>query len=422
MMKPLAVLVATLGVGTVATATTVMTLATPAPQSITISGSWTDERPGPDSSRVAALFDAMRRTDAVACEMLSDQIGNFWFGSDEYGIGRLSDARPAVRAAKDSVSGRVRDPAAIRALTASLAADDPCIRRTAARMLGRSTITDDALGRLFDDPSPRVVEAALVAAGTADRPGLRTRMESLLDSRTESTAAMAAWALGQLEMRESVDALARALERGTPRVRIHAAWALGEIEDGRAVDPLRRVLRDSDVNLRVVAVQALGYIEATTSADDVERVLREDSDRAVRLAAIHALGDIESPTSLESLAAVLDGGDVELAVAAAEAIDNLDIEGRAPAALVRATTSREPALRRAASIALANIGDPATVDALIALLGDEDNEVRLAAVEGLGEIGSPAAKPGLTRALDDRDPEIRRAAIDALAEIEEDQS
>lgn len=418
-MKPIVVLVATLGVGTVATATTVMTLSAPAaPQSFSI-GSWVDERPGPDSARVAALFDAMGRTDVVTCEMLSDQIGNFWWGGDEWGIGRLSDARPGVRAAKDSVSGRVRDPAAIRQLTATLTSDDPCLRRTAARMLGRSTITDDALARFFDDPSPRVVEAALLAAGAQERPALRGRLESLLGSRTESTAAMAAWALGQLEMRESVAPLATALERGTQKVRIHAAWALGQIEDGRAVDPLRRVLRDDDPALRVVAVEALGYIEALSSAADVERVLREDTDRAVRLAAIQALADIESVTSLDVLASVLDGNDVELAVAAAEAIDNLDVEGRAPAALIRAAASREPLLRRAAAIALANIADPATVDALIGLLADADAEVRLAAVEGLGEIGLPAAKPGLTRALTDRDPEVRRAAVDALAEIEE---
>jgi HEAT repeat protein len=353
--------------------------------------------------------------------MLSDQIGNFWWGGDEYGIGRLSDARPEIRSAKDSLSGRVRDAAAIRALTASLDAENPCVRRTAARMLGNSTVSDEALGRLFEHASPRVVEAALMAAGSDERPGLRTRMEGLLSSRTESTAAMAAWALGQLEMHESVDPLARALERGTPKVKLHAAWALGEIEDGRAVDPLSRVLRDDDARLRAVAVRALGYIEATSSAGDVERVLREDPDRTVRLEAIHALADIEAMSSLDALAAVLEGNDVEMAVAAAEAIDNLDLDGRAPAQLVRAASSREPMLRRAATMALANIADPATIETLIGLLGDSDPEIRLAAIEGLGDIGLPAATAGLTRALSDPDPEIRRAAVEALAEIEENE-
>jgi HEAT repeat protein len=334
----------------------------------------------------------------------------------------LSDARSDVRAAKDSVSGRVRDAGAIAHLVAALAADDPCVRRTAAKMLGNSTIGDDALARMFDDTSPRVREAALHAAGHEERPALRGKMEALLGSRDESTAAMAAWALGQLEMRESVEPLSRALERGGARLKINAAWALGQIEDARAVGALRGVLRDPDPMLRATAVQALGDIEAMNSADDVERVLREDSDRRVRLEAIYALGNIESMTSLEVLAAVLDGDDVELSIAAIEAIDNLDDVRRAPAGLLRAVRAAHPELRKTAAMALGNIADPNTVDALIALLSDGDAEVRRSAVEGLGEIGTPAAKPGLTRALTDADPEVRRAAVEALAEIEDNEN
>jgi HEAT repeat protein len=420
-MKPLAVLLAAAGVGSAAAATTMITIAGPnAAQNITI-GDWNDQRPGPDSSRVARLLTTMGSTDPVACEMLSDQIGNFWWGSDEWGIGRLSDARTDVRAAKDSVSGQVRDPGAIRHLIATLSADDPCVRRTAAKMLGNSTIGDNELARLFDDASPRVREAALYAVGHEERPGLRTQVEGLL-GRDENTAAMAAWALGNLEMRESVGPLTNALERGSQRVKINAAWALGMIEDGRAVDALRRVLRDADPILRATAVSALGDIEAMSSAADVERVLREDSDRRVRLEAINALGNIESITSLEVLSSVLEGNDVELSIAAIEAIDNLDEIGRAPAGLLRAISSNVPELRKVAAMALGNIADPNTVDALIGLLRDPDAEVRYAAVEGLGEIGTPAAKPGLTRALEDSSAEVRRAAVEALAEIEDNEN
>lgn len=421
MMKPLVVLLAAAGVGTAAAATTLITIAGPnAAQNITI-GDWNDQRPGPDSSRVAQLLATMGATDPVACEMLSDQIGNFWWGGDEWGIGRFSDARTDVRAAKDSVSGQVRDPGAIRHLIGALSAEDPCVRRTAAKMLGNSTISDAELGRLFDDASPRVREAALYAVGHEERPALRSRVEGLL-GRDEATAAMAAWALGNLELRESVGPLSSALERGGQRLKVNAAWALGQIEDARAVGPLRGVLRDSDPILRATAVGALGDIEALGSAGDVERVLREDTDRRVRLEAINALGNIESTTSLDVLANVLNGNDVELSIAAIEAIDNLDEVNAAPAGLLRAVRAEHPELRKAAAMALGNIADPSTVDALIALLRDPDAEVRHAAVEGLGEIGTPAAKPGLTRALEDTNAEVRRAAVEALAEIEENEN
>ena len=101
-------------------------------------------------------------------------------------------------------------------------------------------------------------------------------------------------------------------------------------------------------------------------------------------------------------------------------IDNLDEVHRAPAGLLRAISSNVPELRKTAAMALGNIADPNTVDALIALLRDPDAEVRYAAVEGLGEIGTPDAVRGLTRALEDSDPEVRRAAVEALAEAKDD--
>src|SRR5574338_1725605 len=160
-MRALLLLVGVIGAGSAATAAGMLTSAHRGASVAAVSGIRDDSRPGPDSARVAILLDALSRTDPALCEMLSDQIGNFWNSSGEWGIGDLSDARPGVRAAKDSISGQVRDPAAIRQLVARLSSDDPCVRRTAARMLGGSTVSDDELGKLLDDPSARVREAAL---------------------------------------------------------------------------------------------------------------------------------------------------------------------------------------------------------------------------------------------------------------------
>src|SRR2546426_9450954 len=100
-------------------------------------------------------------------------------------------------------------------------------------------------------------------------------------------------------------------------------------------------------------------------------------------------------------------------------IGELEDVTKAPAALVRATTSPDLALRRHATKSLAKIGDLATVQALADRLRDEDKDIRLAAVEGLGEMKVEAAIPGLTRALNDRDPEVRRAAAEALGKTQE---
>lgn len=419
-MRPALVLVAVLLGGSAVAAATMLTIAGPsAPQvSITL-GDWHDERPGPDSARVAALLDAMQRTDPVACEMLSDQVGNFWWGDGEWGIGRLSDARSEVRAAKDSVSGRVRDAAAIRHLVSRLDSDDPCVRRTAAKMLGHSIMEDQQLAALLDAPTARAHEAALLAIGEAERPGLRQRVERELRHDDPVLVAMAAWALGELEDRESVGPLQDALRHDAPRVRMTAAWALGMIEDPRAVPALLRALDDREVMVRWAVVDAFGDIESREAADALEQVVRSEDDRRVRLAAIEALGNIEDPGSVDALAAVLDGNDVELSVAAAEAIGDLDNLHKAPAQLLRAAASSNRELRRAAIFTLESLEDPAGVPVMMDAIGDPDPEVRRAAIEMLGEVRAMAAKTALTRALEDRDPEVRMAAIEALAELED---
>ena len=70
------------------------------------------EHPGPDSARVAALLAAMSAADPVTCEMIGDRGGNGWWGSEDWGVGQLSDAKPQARAARDSLSCQVRDPGA----------------------------------------------------------------------------------------------------------------------------------------------------------------------------------------------------------------------------------------------------------------------------------------------------------------------
>lgn len=416
-MKPILLLAGALGAGAVGTAAVVLPSATSTQVYFT---DWDDERPGPDSARLAQFLGVLEAADPVTCELLSEQVGNGWWSGSDWGIGRVADRRTDARAARDSLSGRVRDAGAIQRLTATLGHENPCVRESAARMLGRSAADDAVIAVLLDDESPRVREAALVAAGRSDRPGLRRKGEAMLRDRQEPVAAMAAAMLGELEDPASVGPLAEALERGGLRLRKSAAWALGEIEDVKALPSLRRALRDQDPVVRAIAANSLGNIESADAAEDLERLVGSDPDRRVRLEAIEALGDIEAPRSANALGAVLDGSDIELAIAAAEAISNLDDLQQAPAALTRAAASPDPRLRLAVANALGNIADPATTEALTRLLADANPEVRRAAVEGLGGIGSRESVPALTRALSDTDAEVRRAVAEALGEIEED--
>ena len=383
-MKPLIAVLVALGVGSAATATTVVLEGDAEPYV----AAQERQRPGPDSARVAALFASLAQGDPVACEMIADQIGNFWWSDGGIGVGRFSDERPSSRLGKDSVSGPVTDTRAIRLLTSTLANDDPCIRIVAAKMLGNSNADDAVIIAAVESSSPRVREAALRAAGERDRFTLRQRVERSLGDEAD-VAAMAAWALGEYEQSASLPALRRVLTHASPRVRAAAAYALGQIEDQAA-------------------------------AEDLERLLGRESDRRVKLATIRALGDIEAQRSAPALERVIEGGDVELAIAAAESYANLDIEeGPASPALLRAVESPSRELRYAALEALFQTEDERLAPVFIKFIRDEDPQVRMRVIEALGSMGATEAIAAIKRALEDPDPEVRRAAVEALAEIDD---
>ena len=67
----------------------------PASAAGSVDHDWEKSRPGPDSGRVAILIDALGRTDPVVCELIGDQLGNFWWGNSS-GVGRLAADRKSV--------------------------------------------------------------------------------------------------------------------------------------------------------------------------------------------------------------------------------------------------------------------------------------------------------------------------------------
>jgi len=401
-------------------------------------------RGGADSARVATLLNALSRTDPVICDLIGDQLGNFWMGGEPARLGRFDDA-PNVQGAKDSLAGRITDPRALTLLVATLGTDNQCVRRVAAKLLGQSAVSASVLTGLLDNPAPRIRESAAYAAGVGERHETRGLLERRLADTATGPAAMAAWALGEIQDPASAPALQGAVHAASPRVRLAAAWALGQFEDASYAKDVLPLLRDTDPVMRATAAEALGRMKsprvgaalvgALTDRNDavrraavsaladmeersavgpLEGLLLNDPDAEVRRESASALGNLSLARSLEPLARALGDQDIEVRRAAANAIGDLDHVTNAPAELVRATTSPDLELRRHATKALAHLGDLATVQALTDRLGDDDKEVRLAAVEGLGEMQVAAAIPGLTRALNDRDPEVRRAAAEAL--------
>ena len=406
-------------------------------------------RAGADSARVAALLTALGKTDPLICDLIGDQLGNFWMGGQQGGLGRFSDAPAGLQGAKDSLAGSISDPKAISLLVATLGTPNTCVRRVAAKLLGQSTVSTSVLGGLLDNTSPLIRESAAYAIGEGERRELRPALERRL-ADTGGTAAMAAWALGEIQDPAAAPALQNGVHSASPRVRLASVWALGQFEDASYAKDVVPFLRDADAAMRATAAQALGQMKGPRVGAALIGVLTDKND-AVRRAAVNALGDMEErgavapieglllndadadvrrecanalgnfslARSLDPLAKALSDPDADVQRQAANAIGNLNDVTKAPPALIRATTATDVELRRNAVKALAHLGDASTVQALVDRLGDDDKDVRLAAVEGLGEMNVASAIPALTKALNDRDPEVRRAAAEALGKTDD---
>ncbi|MFL5498735.1 MAG: hypothetical protein ACJ8AA_09240, partial [Gemmatimonadaceae bacterium] len=134
---------------------------TPASASVSMGqdDDWENSRPGPDSGRVAILIDALGRTDPVVCELIADQLGNFWWGGDRSGVGRLAGAPTTVQAAKDSIGGKITDERAIKRLITELDGSNACTRRVASKLLGHSAIGTTQLNALLTDASANIRES-----------------------------------------------------------------------------------------------------------------------------------------------------------------------------------------------------------------------------------------------------------------------
>ncbi len=218
-----------------------------------------------DTSRVRALLQAARGTNAVVCELAARTVdGRFgWSSSMDGGFTAGGSPDSLGRDVVDWVHEREIDPATVPLLQAAIGDQDWCVRRLAAPILGHVR-------------GPSAMQAMLAALAATDA----------------GTREMAALALGFADEPRTVTPLVGRLRDESPRVRATVAWALGEIESREAVRPLIESLRDADALVRESAARALGEVEDTAGIVPLTEVLKSDRAAAVRRAAAWALGEI----------------------------------------------------------------------------------------------------------------------------------
>ncbi len=298
----------------------------------------------------------------------------------------LNEDDPQVRRAVASALERIGRPAT-EALLANLGTGDrlphwgpgwclmvPCVPTRLESLLTALEDCDSrvrcwAAEKLADLADPLAVEPLLAALHDGD----------------SAVRCQAARSLGRLADRRAVEPLIAALKDENTRVQNAAAWALGQVGDRRAVGPLIDVLANEASQAREMAAMSLGLLADRAAVEPLLAVLQNGTDeQMLQCAAIVALGQLADHQAIKPLAAALRTGG--------------------------------PWLRAEVARALGRMGSPEAGDLLLPLLGDSDVEVRLAAIEALGQLGYKKAVAPLIAVLqDDRNAwYVRNMAAEVL--------
>lgn len=146
---------------------------------------------------------------------------------------------------------------------------------------------------------------ALIGAGRAADASLAPRFAAVARTEQGLLGGAAAWALARVGGPGAVPAMRELLEKPIPEVRAYAALGLGRARDTASLPRLRRLAReDREQNVRLCALLSLGYLKDAGSVPLLIEALHRGRQQ-IPFAAALALADIGDRTSVEALAGAL---------------------------------------------------------------------------------------------------------------------
>jgi HEAT repeat protein len=321
---------------------------------------------------------------------------------------------------------------------------DPSVRLFAARRLARAgaPAAIEAATRWISSPNVPLVDRQFGLDVLRDVPTLPdTARQAIERALRDPDAAVRMSALDTLERRDvlpSLPAVLSALDDDSREVRLRAIRLVAGKRDDRIALPLLSRVDDADRQVRVDAIRALGSHPRATPA--LLRLLADTTDE-VRAAAMDALAALRAEAAIPPFAALArrrpadDGarraqlalGKIATPASVAVLISltrKPPVTAETKAALRGAGAVALPALERelesgtpgSAAMAAATLGDIGDRHATAPLCAALERRTELApvALDAVARIGDPAAVPALVRASESNDLETRRQGYAAL--------
>jgi HEAT repeat protein len=237
-------------------------------------------------------------------------------------------------------------------------------------------------------------------------PSLPSVLTALEDDSREVRLRAVRLPAGKRDARIALPLLSR-VEDADRQVRVEAIRALGS--HPRATPALLRLLAEPGDDLRAAALDALAALRAEAAIPAlVALARRRPADETVRRAQL-ALGKVATPASVTALIALLRTPPVSAETRAA-----LRAAGAAAVpGLIRELESGTPGSATIAAALLGDIGDRRATLPLCAAV-ERRPDLAMVALDALARIGDPAAVPALVRASESSDLETRRRGYGAL--------
>jgi HEAT repeat protein len=245
--------------------------------------------------------------------------------------------------------------------------------------------------------TPRACDALVDAAANGPSASVRRHLDTIFD-------------------RFGLDQAVRCLDDPRASVRASAAEAIGRRSGEGATAALLEKLNDPDDNVRVSVLRALGQRGDKSVAARIAEFVKPSVPSAVLRAAIEALGNLKATETFETVWGATESPDPAVRMTALAATGRMgdrrfaDFVATYWARLLRFPSATEE--RAAAREALFNIGGQPARDALRRCLESGSAEIQREVVLALAEMGDPAAVPALMGEVDQNaDARVRNAIV-----------
>lgn len=200
--------------------------------------------------------------------------------------------------------------------------------------------------------------------------------------------------------------------------RRQASIALSQRTDERLHAPLLRALHDEDSTVRANVISAIGVNRIASAVPDLITILQTDASEIVRERAVTALAQLGTPAVLDALMQAMDDASAFVRNRAIYVL-GASRDVRVLDALLEALDHPQASTQGVAAWALGALGDVRAFDPLCGLLDDADADVRGNVAWALGELGDARAIPRLLPLLHDPDPQVRGKTAWALGALGE---